>query len=193
MAVTETLDILNKAYNEFADSLYSYGCKFTNDTGLVRDCIHDIFVRMYEKKDLSQIKNMRFYLLRAFKNRLIDELSKTPFIEISESIPFSIPVTVNEEEVFLKNEEENRIKKKINDALDKLTDRQREAIYLYYIEELDYDKICVLMNMNYQSVRNLVHRAMTCLRNNLDPQIMYFLFTFFSINHLTCKTNFFIR
>ena len=49
--------------------------------------------------------------------------------------------------------------------LDQLSPRQREALTLYYIEEKKYEDICEIMNMNYQSVRNLMHRGLTKLRS----------------------------
>jgi len=48
--------------------------------------------------------------------------------------------------------------------LDQLSPRQRKAIVLYYIEEKKYEEICVILEMNYQSVRNLIHRGMSKLR-----------------------------
>ncbi|KAB5206918.1 sigma-70 family RNA polymerase sigma factor, partial [Bacteroides thetaiotaomicron] len=39
------------------------------------------------------------------------------------------------------------------------------ALTLYYIEEKKYEDICEIMNMNYQSVRNLMHRGLTKLRS----------------------------
>ena len=45
-----------------------------------------------------------------------------------------------------------------------LTRRQRQAITLYYLEERKYDEICHIMQMNYHSVRNLMHRGMLKLR-----------------------------
>jgi RNA polymerase sigma factor (sigma-70 family) len=45
-----------------------------------------------------------------------------------------------------------------------LTRRQRQAITLYYLEQRKYDEICQIMQMNYHSVRNLMHRGMLKLR-----------------------------
>ena len=137
---------------------------------MVKDCMHDVFVRLYEKADIESIRNIRFYLLRSLKNRLIDELSKAHLFTISEDMPFTIPHQTSVEQVFVENEGDEHIKDLVNKALDLLTNRQREAVYLYYIEELDYDSICKLMDMNYQSVRNLVHRSVTRLRDHFDNQ-----------------------
>ncbi|WP_298639181.1 sigma factor-like helix-turn-helix DNA-binding protein, partial [uncultured Prevotella sp.] len=42
--------------------------------------------------------------------------------------------------------------------------RQQQTIHLYYIEERKYDDICLIMGINYQSVRNLMHRSMSRLK-----------------------------
>lgn len=53
-------------------------------------------------------------------------------------------------------------------ALKELTPRQREAVYLYYIQEVPLSEIPDLLGMNYQSVRNLLHRAMLKLRQSVS-------------------------
>ena len=53
---------------------------------------------------------------------------------------------------------------KVKYLLAQLSPRQREALTLYYIEEKKYEDICTIMDMNYQSVRNLMHRGITRLR-----------------------------
>ena len=52
----------------------------------------------------------------------------------------------------------------VKHLLGQLSPRQREALTLYYIEERKYEDICEIMDMNYQSVRNLMHRGLTKLR-----------------------------
>ena len=53
----------------------------------------------------------------------------------------------------------------VKQLLVQLSPRQREVLTLYYLEEKKYEDICVIMNMNYQSVRNLMHRSLTKLRS----------------------------
>jgi RNA polymerase sigma factor (sigma-70 family) len=47
---------------------------------------------------------------------------------------------------------------------EKLSPRQRQIINLYYLEHRKYDDICRIMGINYQSVRNLMHRSISRLR-----------------------------
>ncbi len=71
------------------------------------------------------------------------------------------------EEVPLSYDEE--IKLQLSKALKTLTARQQEAIYLYYIQEIPLKELSTLLDMNYQSTRNLIHRAMTKLRQHIKP------------------------
>jgi RNA polymerase sigma factor (sigma-70 family) len=54
--------------------------------------------------------------------------------------------------------------RKVQILMDELTPRQRQVFTLYYIEQRKYEDICDIMQMNYHSVRNLVHRGMLKLR-----------------------------
>ena len=51
--------------------------------------------------------------------------------------------------------------------LDELPPRQKEAIYLYYIQEIPLKEIAVLMDMEYQSIRNLISRSLRKLREKI--------------------------
>jgi RNA polymerase sigma factor (sigma-70 family) len=68
------------------------------------------------------------------------------------------------EKDYITRESANNLKHKVSRLLDKLSPRQRDAIELYYIQERKYEDICEIMQMNYQSVRNLIHRGMLRMR-----------------------------
>ena len=180
----ESLSVL---YEKYSASLYSYGCKFTADREFVKDCIHDVFVKMYEKEyNLSNIQDMKFYLLRSLKNRLLDGLSdtktrKTDSIDDEASFSY-IYGSLDENKLMDINETDKLRKEYIEKIFEHLTGRQKEAVYLYYIEELTYAEICKLLGINYQSLRNTIHRALERLREKLGdkppPFLMFFMLFF---------------
>lgn len=45
-----------------------------------------------------------------------------------------------------------------------LSNRQREIIYLRFYQNLDYEEISEVMNINYQASRNLLSHAIKVLR-----------------------------
>jgi RNA polymerase sigma factor (sigma-70 family) len=65
---------------------------------------------------------------------------------------------------YLMLEREAMQSEQVSHLMRNLTRRQRQAITLYYLEERKYEEICKIMQMNYHSVRNLMHRGMVKLR-----------------------------
>ena len=49
-------------------------------------------------------------------------------------------------------------------ALNELTPRQKEAIYLRFTKELDYKEVAGLMDISVEACRNLISKAITTLK-----------------------------
>lgn len=156
----------SQLYNLHINVLFNYGLKLTIDKELLKDCIHDIFVKLYTKKDeLGTIDNLRSYLFISLKNKLCDELRRRMYMSDTAAEEVSISTPTDVEDDYMEEEQRKNEFSLVRRLLDQLSPRQREALTLYYIEEKKYEDICEIMNMNYQSVRNLMHRGLTKLRS----------------------------
>lgn len=156
----------SQLYNLHINVLFNYGLKLTIDKELLKDCIHDIFVKLYTKKDeLGTIDNLRSYLFISLKNKLCDELRRRMYMSDTAVEEVSISTPTDVEDDYMEEEQRKNEFSLVRRMLDQLSPRQREALTLYYIEEKKYEDICEIMNMNYQSVRNLMHRGLTKLRS----------------------------
>ena len=158
----------SQLYNLHINVLFNYGLKLTIDKELLKDCIHDIFVKLYTKKDeLGTIDNLRSYLFISLKNKLCDELRRRMYMSDTAVEEVSISTPTDVEDDYMEEEQRKNEFSLVRRLLDQLSPRQREALTLYYIEEKKYEDICEIMNMNYQSVRNLMHRGLTKLRSQI--------------------------
>ena len=156
----------SQLYNLHINVLFNYGLKLTIDKELLKDCIHDIFVKLYTKKDeLGTIDNLRSYLFISLKNKLCDELRRRMYMSDTAVEEVSISTPTDVEDDYMEEEQRKNEFSLVRRLLDQLSTRQREALTLYYIEEKKYEDICEIMNMNYQSVRNLMYRGLTKLRD----------------------------
>ena len=156
----------SQLYDLHINILFNYGLKLTIDKELLKDCIHDIFVKLYTKKDeLGTIDNLRSYLFISLKNKLCDELRRRMYMSDTAVEEVSISTPTDVEDDYMEEEQRKNEFSLVKRLLDQLSPRQREALTLYYIEEKKYEDICEIMNMNYQSVRNLMHRGLTKLRS----------------------------
>lgn len=158
-------DLLAFMYRTYADQLYAYGQSFHSDAGLIEDAIHDVFIDIYtNEKRLNNISNLHQYLIVAFRHRILFLLkSNKRYVEIENDLsdPF---IEKNSQELWIEQEEENDKKRLVIRLLSNLTRHQREAIHLRFIEGLSYDEISEIMQINYQSAKMLVHRAISKIR-----------------------------
>ncbi|MFW9596897.1 MAG: RNA polymerase sigma factor [Paludibacter sp.] len=163
--VNGNLAAFSKLYNLHVNMLYNYGSRLTTDMELLKDCIQDVFIKIYNKQnELESVQNFKSYLLISLKNKLCDESRKR--IHLSDAAVEELDVTSGEnvEADYIAAEKVQQTNSFVTGLLNKLSPRQRTAIEMYYIEEQKYEDICVAMQMNYQSVRNLIHRGMLKLR-----------------------------
>lgn len=170
-------------YDEYLDSLYSYALHLGFDDQTAMDAIHDVFFKLcIHHSSLSEITNLKFYLFRALRNRLIDiERGKKAYTDIShmednisEILPFQLNVNIEEELIMKEDSEE--IRRIVENVLNRLTDRQREIIYLRFFQEYSYEEIADIMKISVESSRNLISKSLSRLKGS--DLSLYFLLMF---------------
>jgi len=153
----------------FHDDLFRYGLKLAGKYDLVEDSLQDLFLQLWKnRQNLRPVDNLKPYLFKSFRNHIIDNIElQNPVVHIEIDFEHPFEVTYSPEDFIIQQQvsEENQFK--IAEALNNLSSRQREAIYLRYFEDLDFDMIAIIMDMNVQSVRNTLHRGLQSLRNIL--------------------------
>lgn len=153
-------------YDKHIDDMFAFGSRLTGDRELIKDCIHDVFVKLYTKRhELDRVVNIDSYLYVALRNRINDEFrrnTKIGDVEISDNNMRR--VAEHERKVREERLRKENMTNRIDEVIDRLSPRQRELIHLYYVEHMKYSDICRVMGINYQSVRNLMHRSITRIR-----------------------------
>ena len=158
------------------DSLYNYGLKMTNDSELVKDCIQELFFRIWKNEiDLAQISYLKSYLIIGLRRQILNMLELKFYHVDKIKLEDHFLIEFSAEDYFIQNQFEDDQRNSVIQALNKLSIKQREAIYLRYFEELEYAEIAEVMNINLQSAKNNVQRGLGSLRELLA----IFLFSVF--------------
>lgn len=153
-------------YTMYVHSLYNYGQLFVADSEWVKDCVQDLFVKLYTTRPrLPAVEHVRTYLYQSLKNILISALKKEKNCDRIDAIQPVFHMECSAESQLIETEQHNEQRQRIARIMKDLTPRQQEVLYYRFAEELSFEEICRLMQMNYQSVRNLIHRTILKIRN----------------------------
>lgn len=149
--------------------LLNYGNRLSKDREFVKDCLHDLFVELWNRKEkLDTIENLKPYLLLSFRRKLLRETKKIKWFreanEVTDDYVLEVQFTI--ETYLISKEVQHESLKRLKSNIEKLTKRQREVIYLRFYQELDYDEIAGIMEINYHSVVNLIYESLRMLRKN---------------------------
>ncbi|MEM6799920.1 MAG: sigma-70 family RNA polymerase sigma factor [Bacteroidota bacterium] len=169
---------LRKIYDLQLEYLLQYALRLTRNEELIQDCIHDLFIEIWNRRDsLSETTAIRPYLIVALRRKLIRHLQKG---QKSEELDRQGEIGWEEgvEDLLIQGEQTALQSQKLKSAMEQLSSRQKEAIFLKYYEEMDYKEVAEAMDINYQSVRNLIFNGIKKLRDILVSILI--LLTFFS-------------
>ncbi|GAB3934852.1 RNA polymerase sigma factor [Larkinella terrae] len=167
--------------SKYGRMLFSYGSKYSSDNEFVKDCIQDLFLDLWQKREsLNSTVVVKPYLLASLRRRIHRALEKqrwqsnTPLDCVEHfSIEFSV------EEGLVEDETSRNVVYKVKYLIDQLTKRQQEVIYLKFFQELDREHISAIMSIAPQSVSNLLQAAIKQLKSQWKTE--FFLVSLFNL------------
>jgi len=159
-------EALSLIFRIFFDDLHSYGLRLTRNSEIVKDSMQDMFLKLWKNRsNLKVIDNIKPYLFKALRRHIVNNLKwSNNFIGYEQEPEELFKIEFSHEDFLINRNIDNETRENLIKALNKLTKRQREAIYLRYFEELDFESISEIMSMKIQSVRNSIHRGLLVLR-----------------------------
>lgn len=164
------MNAFHKIYDFHYQMMYNFGLKYTNSSE-VKDSLHDTFLNIiHYKNSISEVTNVKAYLFKSLRNQIykVKKLKKIEFDLIDGTVAY---------------EEDKSDKEKIlNDLkllIEKLSPREKEIIYLKYFQGFNNIEISELLEIKYQTVRNILAGAIKKLRKlgNNFIEILFLLFS----------------
>jgi RNA polymerase sigma factor (sigma-70 family) len=156
-------------YRQHFESLVKYGQRISSDKQLIKDCIQDVFLNLWSKREnLSETDAIKLYLFKSLKNKIIRNLPEKEQSLDANVMLENILHEISSEEDYIKKESGNGLLIKLRAAIQNLPKRQQEALQLRYYHEFSYEEVASIMQVNYQSVRNFIHKAVVELRQNVS-------------------------
>ncbi len=148
--------------------------QITKNQNEIEDLAQEVFIKIYKNIDKFQGNSSLYtWIYKITVNLCLDELRKK-----KEVIYLDEKISVNDSEIELqlpskeKNQEqqyeEKELKEKMQNAIDKLPDKQKMMIILRDIKGLTYEEISEITDIKLGTVKSQINRARLKLKELLE-------------------------
>ena len=151
--------------------LLNYGLKLNHNEADVKDCIQQLFSKLWESRlRLGQNNSIKAYLLASLRRMILrGAKSRVKFLDMG-NLAMQFHLNLSVENRFFKNERERIQLEYLNDLLKELPRRQKEAIYLKYYGEHKFAEIADIMGISTRVVYKLIYKAMAKLSEQVKDK-----------------------
>jgi RNA polymerase sigma-70 factor (ECF subfamily) len=163
-------------YDAYESRIFNFCARLVGNEADAADATQDAFLKVLQRLPKLADREINFgaYLFTAARNASYDIIGRRKRAEPVEDIGEAggRPVTGDERgDVFADPERAamlGNLQEQVRSANERLPERQREVLALRELEELSYDEIAGIMEMNRNSVAQLISRARIKLRDELQ-------------------------
>ncbi|MGV3600419.1 MAG: RNA polymerase sigma factor [Dyadobacter fermentans] len=172
--VTAYEQLINRTY----DLLFHYGTKFNSDRELIKDCIQDIFLGIWEKRNvLNPDIPPKPYLLASLRRRLHRLASRLRMdcMDYYNESDMVFDLEFNAEYQLIESENDRLLASRMTEMLNELPKRQKEAVFLRFYNDMEREEIAMVMDIQPQSVSNLLQEAFKFIKSHWKAIVSLFL------------------
>jgi RNA polymerase sigma factor (sigma-70 family) len=160
-------------FEKYYGHLVRYGNSFSPFAEKVQDCVQDVFTDVWVyRQSLNDSVVVKAYLLSSVRKRIARLQERDHIFRQTtsmDSIEFLLDFSV--EHQLIADEATAEKVSHLNKLLNDLPARQKEALYLRYHQGLTIEQIADMLQVNYQSANNLLHRALLNLRKEWKGEL----------------------
>ncbi len=158
----------NTIFNRYSKRLYVEAYKRLQDTEEGNDIVQEVFFWLWDRRNVLETPQcLKAYLVQVVRNKCIDLIrkktstrsKKQQYIWLADTQTTITPI---------ENKELGRL---LAVAINSVTPASRMAFEQLYLHKKSLKEIADEMNINVQSVKNHIHRALKVLRENLKHSL----------------------
>ncbi|HUW91534.1 MAG TPA: sigma-70 family RNA polymerase sigma factor [Bacteroidales bacterium] len=163
-------------FNKFYSVLINYGHKFSSERYIIEESVQDLFVKLWNNRlTLGDPEIVKPYLFKAFRTIIFRKLRKNS-VYLQERLNderYDFRIELAPDQLIINNEKTEEVRRKIQKGLSALTSRQLEAIYLRFYEDMAYEQISEILQMNIGGTYKLIYRAIERLREKIGSVLLF--------------------
>ena len=153
----------HKEYLSLSDILYRTAFYMLESEAEAEDAVQEVYLKLWDSRDsLDEVRSPKAYSLTLLKNLCLDRIRRARKICFPEQLPETGTPRLQDDELDARARLDKVLK-----AVKSLPDRQREILLLRTVEGLSYEEIAERTGMNYLTLRVLLSRARTTLKERI--------------------------
>jgi RNA polymerase sigma-70 factor (ECF subfamily) len=154
---SDDMNALGELYQRYMELVYGVCLKYFKEAEKAKDSVMQIFEELVSKLKKHEVDNFKGWLHQLAKNHCLMQL-RTP--KNMKTVEFKGDLVQSEENVHLNGvfeKEENF--RKLEYCLGTLTEQQREAIKLFYLDGKCYNEIVEITGQDWNQVRSFIQNG----------------------------------
>lgn len=179
---SELISALKKGEHEAYSYLFSryykdlvlYGGTIIQDQEICEDIVQNLFLHIWENREIIKIESLKSYLLKSVKNSCLDEIKHNKIInEHTDFIIRQNSLESNSTEEYILFSEVNT---KLLEAIEKLPEDEKITFKMSRIKEIKYQQIADELNVSVRTVEVRISKSIKHLKEMLKD---FFILLFF--------------
>lgn len=158
-----TVKEYNICVDEYSDGVYRFIKKNLKDDDTSKDIVQDTFIKLWEKHDTVSFEKAKSYIFTSVYHTMIDYIRKNLKIQSYDNAELSSYFDTLGE--FTSPRENFDLKKIINEAVDRMPEKQKNALLLRDYEGYSYEEIGEITGLNESQVKVYIYRGRLMLKN----------------------------
>lgn len=156
-----------RIFRRLSESIFRFVCGMVQDEAVAHDITQDTFAKLWSIRDrMDTVDSLPSYIFQMARNRVYnhersEQIRRDNQPDLQEAHPDSSPASP--ENIL----DADMLRSMIEQWIDELPDRQREALTLRRQKDLSHDEIAEIMDISPNTVNNHIVRAMKFLRGRL--------------------------
>ena len=163
---------LKAIYCKYYPDLCGFAASYVTSKRRGREVVQEVFLEIWERRESWKVSgSLKSYLFQAVRNRALNFLrTEKNRYGLKQKLKHTVPTRR------LRTAEDNlcydELSDAIEEAVEQLSPRRREAFTLHRQHGLTYKEIAEVMEISPKTVENHIGRALKSLREMLSPEFI---------------------
>lgn len=165
-------------FREYARSLYLYALSFLVSEVDAEDVVQEVFINFWKENTYQKVSvgAVKTYLFRSVKNNCLNRLYKK---DLQRDRLDLLSQDIAEEEFLRLNDQ---LVQEIRQKIEQMSPQTRDIIKAVFFEELKYQEVADRMGISVNTVKTLLKKGMSRLREQYASRIDLFLLFLFDLS-----------